>query len=155
MSPETLVSQLKVTRHYFLKTCECLEEGDSAFAPAEGMFTVAQQVAHTAQTVDWFREGAFGSGFDMDFEGHAAEVLKVTSLAAALEWLDRAHKELVALIGSKSMDELSEPIPDGPIMAGLPRMTIVSGLVDHNAHHRGALAVYARLCGKTPAMPYG
>ncbi len=24
----------------------------------------------------------------------------------------------------------------------------------HTAHHRGALAVYARLLGKVPAMPY-
>lgn len=25
----------------------------------------------------------------------------------------------------------------------------------HTAHHRGALTVYARALGKTPAMPYG
>ena len=34
--------------------------------------TVAQQVAHAAQTIDWFIEGASRpEGFDLDFEKHA------------------------------------------------------------------------------------
>ena len=32
---------------------------------------------------------------------------------------------------------------------------IVAAMADHTSHHRGALTVYARLRGKTPAMPYG
>ena len=35
-----------------------------------------------------------------------------------------------------------------------PRLGVVSGIVDHTAHHRGSLAVYARLRGKVPPMPY-
>ena len=31
---------------------------------------------------------------------------------------------------------------------------VINGITDHSAHHRGALAVYARLLGKEPAMPY-
>jgi len=154
MTPETFVVQLNAAKQYFDKSTACLEEGDSGFAPSEDMFTAAQQVAHTAQTVDWFMEGAFGDGFDMDFEGHAAEVKKIASLNAARDWLEKSFKTLTDLIASKTMEELTEPIPDGPIMAGLPRMTIVSGLVEHTSHHRGALSVYARLLGKVPAMPY-
>ncbi len=154
MTAETLVNQLNAAKQYFDKSTECLEEGDSDFCPSEGMFTTAQQVAHTAQTVDWFMEGAFGSGFDMDFEKHNGEVRKVSSLKAARESLDRSFTKLIDLIGSKSMEELSEPIPEGPIMGGVPRMTIVSGLVEHTSHHRGALTVYSRLRGKVPAMPY-
>ena len=37
---------------------------------------------------------------------------------------------------------------------GASRLAWVSGLGDHIAHHRGALADYARLCGRVPAMPY-
>ena len=48
-----------------------IEEADSQFRPHEGMMTVAQQVAHTAQTLDWFIEGASRpQGFDLDFEAH-------------------------------------------------------------------------------------
>ena len=154
MTAESLVNQLNTAKRYFDKSTECLDEGDSDFCPSEGMFTAAQQVAHTAQTVDWFMAGAFGSGFDMKFEKHIEEVRKVSSLKAARESLDRSFAKLTDLIGSKSMEELSEPIPEGPVMAGLPRMTIVSGLVEHTSHHRGALTVYARLRGKIPAMPY-
>ena len=45
-----------------------------------------------------------------------------------------------------------------PAIAGArdeaPKGAAAQGLVDHTAHHRGALAVYARLVGKTPSMPY-
>ena len=41
------------------------------FRPQEDMMTAAQQVAHTAQTLDWFIEGAARpEGFDLDFEKH-------------------------------------------------------------------------------------
>ena len=46
------------------------------------------------------------------------------------------------------------PLPKDGIMGGAPRMAIVGGIIDHTAHHRGALSVYARLRGKAPAMPY-
>jgi uncharacterized damage-inducible protein DinB len=46
------------------------------------------------------------------------------------------------------------PLPPGPVMGGMPRMAIVGAIQDHTAHHRGALTVYSRLCGHTPAMPY-
>jgi uncharacterized damage-inducible protein DinB len=39
-------------------------------------------------------------------------------------------------------------------MGGLPRHSVVSALMDHTAHHRGALTVYARLLGKVSPMPY-
>jgi len=31
---------------------------------------------------------------------------------------------------------------------------VINAIVDHTAHHRGALSVYARLPGKVPMMPY-
>ena len=52
-----------------------------------------------------------------------------------------------------SDDELMAPIT-GEIMTGAPKISVVGGIVDHTAHHRGALAVYARLLGKIPQMPY-
>jgi hypothetical protein len=44
-----------------------LIDARSNVAPAEGMLTTAQQVAHVAHTIDWFFEGAFrAEGFDLD-----------------------------------------------------------------------------------------
>lgn len=151
----TMVQPLRDAKSYFDRSSRCLTEEDSAFAPAAGMMTVAQQVAHVAQTVDWFIEGAFrAEGFDLDFEGHAKVYMAVTSLAAAREWLDRAFADAVETIGKKSEEEMRQPLPPGPVMGGLPRWSILGAISDHTAHHRGALTVYSRLRGHTPAMPY-
>lgn len=59
------------------------------------------------------------------------------------------------MVGATSEADLYAPIPDDRIMPGSPRIAVISGIVDHTAHHRGSLAVYARLLGKEPPMPYG
>jgi uncharacterized damage-inducible protein DinB len=148
-------AQLDAAHEFFNRSTRNLTEDLSGFAPVDGTMTVAQQVAHAAQTIDWFIEGAFRpEGFDMDFEGMAAAVQEVTSLAAARAWFEKAVASAKALVGTKSDDELMAPLPPGPIMGGLPRMAIFGALTDHTAHHRGALTVYARLKGVVPPMPY-
>jgi uncharacterized damage-inducible protein DinB len=153
MTPEALVAELKSTKKFFDTSTSCLREEDSTFAPVEGTWTVAQQVAHAAQTVDWFLEGAFRpEGFDMDWDKLGREIAEARSLTQARAWLDAAFDRAIRKIGSSSVEELSQPLPPG-IMDG-PRSAIVGALVDHTAHHRGALTVYSRLLGRVPAMPY-
>jgi uncharacterized damage-inducible protein DinB len=41
------------------------------------------------------------------------------------------------------------------VMGGQPIRNIVWSLVDHCAHHRGALTVYSLSLGKVPPIPYG
>ena len=155
-SKERLVKQLKASQHFFNRTIGCFEEADSGFAPNEEMFTIAGQVAHTAQTIDWFVEGAFRpEGFDMDFEKHTREAKACTSLNEAKAWFDGATEDAVKTLESKSEEELQEPFPEGSLLAGSLKLAIVAGIADHNAHHRGSLAVYARLLGKVPPMPFG
>jgi len=142
-------------KEFFDRSTRVLEEKDSGFAPKDGMFTVAGQVSHAAQTVEWFFQGAFASGgFDLDFERADRETRAVQSLAAAREWFERACATGRATIDAHSDAEWAAPLPEGPIMGGQPRFTIMGALTDHTAHHRGALTVYSRLLGKVPAMPY-
>ncbi len=155
MDPQTCVGQLQAAKEYFDRSAKCLVEDDSTFAPTEGSMSTAQHVAHVAQTVDWFMEGAFRpEGFDMDFESMAKEIMAVSSLSAAREWLDKAFASASEITGAKSAEELAAPLPEGPIMGGLPRFVIYGAIQDHTAHHRGALTVHSRLRGYTPAMPY-
>ena len=155
MKQETLASQLKTFKVFFDRSISCLKEVDSTFAPVEGMKTVAQQVAHVAQTVDWFFEGVFrAEGFDMNFEKLEAGTAGFTSLASAREWLDRSFAAAEGVILEHSAEEWAQPLPAGPVMGGEPRSAVVGALNDHTAHHRGALAVYSRLRGHVPAMPY-
>lgn len=142
-------------QEFFNRSTRNLTEEQSGFAPAPGMMTAAQQVAHAAQTIDWFMEGAFSpEGFSMDFDAHAKAVEAVTSLAAARAWFDKSVAAAKATVATKSDAELMTPLPPGPIMGGSPRFAVFSALTDHTAHHRGALTVYARVNGIVPPMPY-
>ena len=154
--PYDFAGQLAASKDFFERSTRVLEEADSGFRPREGMMTVAQLVAHTAQTLDWFIEGASRpEGFDLDFEKQAKALAGVTSLAAARQMLEAAYANAVQFIRSRSPEDLAGPLPPGPIMGGQPIGDIVWSMVEHTAHHRGALTVYSRLLGKVPPMPYG
>ncbi len=150
----SLVRELESTLKFFGTTASIFEPGDAAFAPDPELYTVAGHIAHAADSVDWFVEGAFGAGWDMDFEGLVARAKAITSLEEATAWIDRAFSNAISVVGAASDPALSESIPDKRIMEGAPRSSIVGAITDHTAHHRGALAVYARLIGRVPLMPY-
>lgn len=154
--PYDFANQLLASKDFFERSTRVLDESNSGFRPQEGMMTVAQQVAHTAQTLDWFVEGASRSeGFDLDFEKLGKALEAVTSLAAARQMLDAAYAKAIGFLRSRSPEELAQPLPAGPVMGGQPITDIVWAMVEHTAHHRGALTVYSRQLGKVPPMPYG
>jgi uncharacterized damage-inducible protein DinB len=85
------VIELQSAHEYFNPSTRSLSRAHSTFAPAEGMMTAAQQVAHVAHTIDWFLEGAFRpEGFDMNWEEQAKVVGRCTSLEQARAWFERA-----------------------------------------------------------------
>jgi uncharacterized damage-inducible protein DinB len=148
--------QLAASKEFFERSTRVLEEADSQFRPQQDMMTAAQQVAHIAQTLDWFVEGVSRpEGFDLDFEKQAVALAGVNSLAAARQSLEAAFAKAVQFIGSLGPEDLARPLPPGPVMGGAPLSDIVWAMVEHTAHHRGALTVYSRALGKIPAMPYG
>jgi uncharacterized damage-inducible protein DinB len=154
MSPQHLADQLVSSKDFFDRSTRVLDEDSSTFAPQEGMMTVAQQVAHVAQTLDWFIEGiSRAEGFDLNFEEHAKALKEVTSLTAARKMLDGAFTNAIEYIRGQTPEQLTLKL-EGPIMTGKPFGDIVWGMVEHTAHHRGALTVYARMLGKVPPMPY-
>lgn len=154
MTPELLVYELKMSKEYLDRATRALTEEDSDFTPDENIFTVSVLMGHIGLTVDWFMEGAFGEGFDMDFESHDVKAQDFTSLEAARKQCDKSYQAAIDLIASKSMEELLEPWPANPIMGTHPKMAAVFGIIEHTAHHRGALGVYTRLRGKVPPLPY-
>ena len=151
---EGLVKEMESTQKFFNTTVSVFESDDAGFAPYPELYTVAGHIAHAADSIDWFIEGAFDDGWDMEFEASIAKAKEVTSLQGATEWLDRSFVNARAVVGEASDQILFELIPDTRIMEGAPRLAVLSGIVDHTAHHRGSLAVYARLIGKQAPMPY-
>lgn len=154
MPDHSLAISLANVKKFFDKSTSCFTEEHAAFAPKPGMYTVAQHVAHAAHVIDWFIEGAFSEkGFSTDFAAHEKEIRAINSLSDARAWMDRSFKHATDTLNAKSMAEMMKPIAPG-IMGGAPRIAIIEGLAEHTAHHRGALAVYARLLNLVPPMPY-
>ena len=149
-------TQILASRDFFERSTSVLEEADSESRPRAEMMTVAQHVMHAAQTLDWFLDGVTRpAGFNLNFEEPAKALAETTSLAAARAAFDKACPRVADYLRSKTPEELTAPLPPGPIMGGQPKSEIVWAMVEHTAHHRGALTVYARLLGKIPPMPYG
>ena len=152
---EGLIEQLKTQEKFFLNTLSCLTEEDSGFKPNEEMYTVAQHIGHAAETVEWFLEGAFGDkGFDMSFDGYEGRIKKYISFDECVKYFKEATENGIEKLNEVPDAELMAPIT-AQIMTGAPKMAVVGAITDHTAHHRGALAVYARLLNKKPQMPYG
>ena len=150
------VPQILASKEFFERSTRVLEEADSAFSPTPDTMTVAEQVAHTAHTIDWFIQGVTRpEGFDLDFAKQAELINSVKSLAQAREMLAAAYDHAVAFVQEKGLEGLMQPIPPGPIMGGAPLSSVIGAMIEHTAHHRGALTVYSRLLGKVPPMPYG
>jgi len=154
MSKTAWKAELGVQRTFFHNSLRGLTESDAGFAPSAGMFTVAQQIAHVAQTIDWFLDGAFSpEGMSEDFAEHIKEVQSVTTMASALSWLDKSYDRAIEAVDKHDEAAWHEPIA-GTILGGQPRHAIVGSICDHTAHHRGALTVYIRMRGMEPKMPY-
>jgi uncharacterized damage-inducible protein DinB len=79
----------------------------------------------------------------------------VTSLAAARKMLETAYANAILFISLRGSEGLAQSLPPGPVMGNQPISDIIWAMVEHTAHHRGALTVYSRLLGKVPPMPYG
>jgi hypothetical protein len=119
------VGDLTIARDRFDRSTHNLTEAISEFAPAEGMMTTAQQVAHVAHVIDWFMEGTFRpEGFDMNFEDQITLVLAVESLSAARDWFEKAVADAIEILSAQSDAQLMVPLPPGPVLGGMPRIGI-------------------------------
>lgn len=151
---DKLLNELNASEEFFNRSTRNLTEEHAGHRPAKDMMTSAQQIAHVAQTIDWFLDGASNSkGFDMDFEGHMKKIAAIQTMAEARNWLKQSYQSARDWLSDASDADLNTLLPEG-IMGGQPRWIIIPSLVEHAAHHRGALTVYARTLGITPPMPY-
>ncbi|MBI3117929.1 MAG: DinB family protein [Candidatus Hydrogenedentes bacterium] len=155
MNKKLLEYELRSTEAFCLHVASVFTDDEATYRPQESLMTVAQQLAHVAQTVDWFLEGASSpQGFNLDFESLAKEIQKVGALPDVKAWVKRSFESARGFLNELQETSLSDPLPPGPILGGIPKAAIFLGIIDHTAHHRGVLAMYARTSGKVPPMPY-
>lgn len=152
---EYFIKELRAAEEYFNRSTKLLTEEQSSLLPAKEMYTAAQQIGHVGLTIHWFLEGAFSDkGFNLDMDEHKKEVEKFRSISEARVFTKEAFRLLGNKIQNTPEAEWTAAIVPGPVMGGEPRYHILPGIVEHTAHHRGALTVYARIAGIVPPMPY-
>ena len=101
-------------------------------------------------------EGAFRpEGFDMNFEEQIKLVLAIDSLSAARQWFEKSVTGAITRLAQQSDADMMMPLEEGPVLGGMPRLAIIREMLDHTAHHRGALTTYARMNHVVPPDPYG
>src|SRR3954451_8314784 len=127
MRKQEMHALLANSEEFFERSTRCLTEAESNFSPADGLFTAAQQIAHAAQTIDWFVAG-MKSEFDLDFGRHEREVREVRSIAAARQWLADAFKKARSFVEEHSEEELNGPLPPGPVMGGAPKSAVFAAI---------------------------
>ena len=138
-----------VTSETFLGALKGIDRFDDRYNVEQFLFGIARK-----KTIDWLRAGALDDDWRLDFEAQFEETNRVESLAAARRRLDEAWGRLRARIEGMSAAELGAPMADNPILQTRPRSYGIGAVVDHTGHHRGSLAVFARLLGKVPPNPY-
>lgn len=151
---QELLASIESSRAFFDRTTRVLDESDADFRVTPDNATVAATFAHVAGTIDWFRVALVEDRWDMDFAGAAARESAVTTLAEGRALVAAAWERFRDAVSATSEERLLEIFPENPILPGRPRFHVMEGIVDHTAHHRGALAVVARLRGKVPPVPY-
>jgi len=173
--PYPFVGDLIEHKMFFSRAVSCLTEEDAAFQPRPDMLSVVGQIHHVTAAVELMLSGIYrefdrfgecerrsrrpgGTWFEwgMDWALHANRDLEATdrSLAGALQAFDETMDLAYGAFSQLTMAEMLQPLTPNPMQLATPRAVLHSGIIDHTAHHRGALAQYARLLGRDPQIPY-
>ncbi|AKQ66816.1 hypothetical protein A176_003728 [Myxococcus hansupus] len=182
-SPATthpFVQKLRMHRQFFHRTLACFRDEDATFRVTQESMTAAGQVLHAAAAIEYFLSGLFGAfegwstmsrrqqGFaDMSWaqsantspeERNAATEVEEAgrSLRKAAELFDRSMDSASEMFGGRTMEELTQPslLPNPLFPPWFTAAHVFELMLDHTAHHRGALTQYARGLGLEPKIPY-
>ncbi len=154
MMPDQARELLRNEKKFLMRVLKDFSPEHADFAPAAGMMTVSQQIRHIAETMSWFRKGAFEGTFDMDFERLEGRLREPVTIEQALAELEHAYEDYDSFLAGCTPEDLAEPMAPNPVFGELPRLVVFSAQTDHTAHHRGALTVYLRMLGVKPELIY-
>jgi uncharacterized damage-inducible protein DinB len=154
MDLDTAIQLVKRERNFLMNILKDFKPEHSDYKPQKEMKTVGQQIRHIELTIKFHYYSTFGPGFDMSFQEYLAEMKKPISLEKALQGLHRMYDEAIAMLEKTTAEELLADLPNNPMLGTGACYTVIYKNSEHTAHHRGALSVYLRMLGITPAMVY-
>ena len=118
------------------------DRGD--FRPRDTMRSMMQQIIHIGAVEAGVTSGIFENKWDAE----SVTPPIIDRLERAVEYIGEVRNKTLEWLANCDEAELDRVIKTPRGREGTVASFLLV-LVDHEAHHRGQLVVYARLCGKT------
>lgn len=128
------------------------------WSPVEGALTLGQLLRHIWMSEQGICKMAVGDWEYLEKrlpEGLLAVLGEVEDLESELKNMEEAHREAVNLIRSLSEEGLDKEYFNEKLKIRRSARQNVSMLIEHEAHHRGQIAIYLRILGVGGSSPYG
>jgi len=154
-----LARAYRTVRENTIKVAEDIPESKLDFAPAPGVRTVRQMLAHIALSDSFSsvhkekRTNFDGVNFPALVAQMQAEEAKPRTKAEVIAMLKQRGEETATWLESLSDDFLAEQFtqPAGP-PATKSRFEMIMAMKEHEMHHRGQLMLIERMLGITPHL---
>lgn len=118
------------------------DRGD--FRPRDTMRSTMQQIIHIGLLEQRFMAGIMDNNWDFE----SVQPPLIDRLERAVEYLGEVRNRTLAWMANADDAALDRVVKTPRGREGSIASFLLL-LVDHEAHHRGQLVVYARLCGRT------
>ncbi len=145
---EVMTERLTNAKAYTLAMAEAMPEAHYRFKPMDEEMSFGQQLVHIANNLTGISNRyitARATGFSPDVDANQK--------TAVIQFLTQSWDYAIATVGALTEQELAEKVK---FFAGEKnKMQMVNLLNDHQAHHRGQIAVYLRLQGIAPPRYIG
>lgn len=157
-----LARAFRTVRKNTIEIANEIPEEQYGFRPAEECRSVAEILVHiavmprSAELIHWTEHRSSLVGFDFfSMMGKLrAELAVPRTKAEILDLLHAEGEKFAALLEGVSDDFLAEQVqyPEGMHPPVKSRFEMLSGVKEHEMHHRGQLMLIERLLGITPHM---
>ena len=139
----------------YLRLIEAFPEDQYHTHPVPGLRTFAEQVAHTSGTLVRDIARGIAKGAITAVEGDEPKsAATLTTRAAMVAYAKQCWDQANAAVATIGDAELAAMVPT-PWHMTFPGSVGFNIMSDEFLHHRGQLAVYARLCGAEPPFIWG
>ncbi len=128
------------------------------WSPVEEALTLGQLLRHIWKSEQGICKLARGNWEYLEKrlpEGLLAVLGEVEDLESELKNMEEAHREAVNLIRSLSEEELNKEYFNEKFNIRRTARENIRGLIEHEAHHRGQIALYLRILRVEGSSPYG
>lgn len=139
----------------YLRLLEAIPEDRYHTAVVPGLRTAAEQLVHTSGSiVRDIAKGVAKGSITADEASEGSVVAGLKTKAELIEYARRCWTEASAAVATIGDAQLAAMVPT-PWKMTFPGWVGFNVMSDEFLHHRGQLAVYARLCGAVPPFIWG